>query len=300
MKKRLRDFWEKIFFEPSEEFQSINPKKAPSWLETQNWVNLISSHVIEHKRSGDAPTLFSYSKPVVLSGVFSDLRVHTKYESVFYAGDDRLVGPFYKSDNLDLIERSKRGIRSDEKYKSEIYITAKFRLDRDTISVFSLGRRPVATFEEVDCRIFPITEDQDSGIISIGGRFGASSTKVSVFIDKKNGPVEGGWMQGEISDLVYVDFSDGASLSFEFPLPASTFNNLVDELQGFGRVIDRVIGRITAELFQDELEASLGEGLPSHYGLLIDSDHENEEDFARAPARLDLLSIERVFAASEA
>ncbi|WP_157971303.1 hypothetical protein [Pseudogemmobacter bohemicus] len=162
-------------------------------------------------------------------------------------------------------------------HRSSNYIYGSGKLD-DDIVLFSMTKGEEARFSKIDhIRISPIPPgtiggDKSSTVMDGISYSGMSSKKLP----------DDGLMAGEPGVLFVHD-----GLQLEVHLEEGAFNKLFEEIISSNREIEKSVIEFVAELFQDEVEASLSENWHRHeYGIL---NHNPYSSSTRA--RLETISI---------
>ncbi|MDR6664508.1 hypothetical protein [Rhizobium sp. 1399] len=145
----------------------------------------------------------------------------------------------------------------------------------DTITVFRVPDGEVGRFKEIEIQIKPLRK----GVV--GGKKQASSMDGVKFSGMSSTTVpEEGLMDGEPGRIFYRDPQDdscdkksGPYLQLEAYIDEAEFNSLLQRLSVASAPIAKGRLQITAELFENEVDAALSEPWhPRQYGLLMKGD----------------------------
>lgn len=156
-------------------------------------------------------------------------------------------------------------------FKNSATLTAR-GTTRDTITVFRVPDGGLGKFKDMEIQIKPLRK----GVV--GGKAQASSIDGVKFSGMSSQTVpDAGLMDGEPGKIFYVDpqgdWWDKRSepyLSLEAYLDEAEFNALLQRLSVTAAPIARGLLQITAELFENEVDATLSEPFhPKQYGLLM-------------------------------
>lgn len=183
----------------------------------------------------------------------------------------------------------------DRGYNRFCRITCKATLE-DQITVFSLEQGVASSFEEIrEVNIKPISKGRIGGSRAANASDGIHFSGMSAREVPSNG-----LMDGEPGELYFFDHRDNEFVDPEERIRFLMADVFLEEDQFF-ELFDRVASRpevvlsanltLVAELFQNEMEASLSEPwMTQYYGMLLKGGQQ-ANDFAVTRARIDHLSV---------
>ncbi|WP_327211861.1 hypothetical protein U8Q06_12570 [Rhizobium beringeri] len=203
--------------------------------------------------------------------------------------------------DLDCIEITHAAEWQDKDFVEKTPETPNFKLATtlnargttiDTITVFRVPEGEVGRFQEIEIQIKPLRK----GIV--GGKTQASSMDGVKFSGMSSTTVpEEGLMDGEPGKIFYCDPEDDwwdkksePYLQLEAYIDEDEFNSLLQRLSVTSAPIANGRLQITAELFENEVDATLSEPWhPKQYGLLMKGE---KTLYAWTRARADRIQID--------